>query len=221
MILVEDLLRGVDVFDFLRSLLPGNGDQPLDVVARDRRLGGDTRHRFQALELLDRFLLGVLRHARFFDLLAELLDLIRAIVLPSQLMVDGLDLLVEVVLLLRALHLLFDFGVDALVDVDLFDLDLEEVLELLQPLVRRNGFQELLLLLRRDQDVRGQRVGEAIGIIELQRRHHAFERQVMRHLGVLLEDLHQLLDVLRDFGSQREPAVDLLHEDRHVAAGFF
>ena len=109
---------------------------------------------------------------------------------------NGFDLLVEVVLFLRTLHLLLHLGVDALVDVDLLDLDLQEILKLLQTLVGRGRLQQLLLFLCGDQEVRCQRVGEAIRIIQLQRRHHPFECQVMGHLGVLLEDLHQLLHVL-------------------------
>ena len=156
------------------------------------------RHRLQALQLLHGLLLGLLRHAGFFDLLAELLDLVGAVVLAAQLLVDGLDLLVEVVLLLGLLHLLLDLGVDALVDVDLLDLDLEQVLKLLQALVRRwsvssSGCFSAVVIRRCEAEG----VGEAVGVVELQRRHHALERQVVRHLGVLLEDLHQLLHVLR------------------------
>ncbi len=218
-VLVEDLLGQVDVLDLFRRLLPGDGDEPFDVIAGDGRFRGDAGHRFQALELLDGLFLGVLRHARLFDLLAELLDLVRAVVLPAQLVVDGLDLLVEVILFLRTLHLLLDLGVDALVDVDLLDLDLQEVLQLLQALVRRGRLQELLLLGRGDEDVRGQRVGEAVGVVELQRRHHAFEGQVVGELGVLLEDLHQLLHVLGDLRGEGDLGVDLAHNDGDVAVG--
>src|SRR2546430_10918340 len=49
-ILIEDLLGQVDVLDLLGSLLPGDGDEPFDVVARDGRFRGDAGHRFQALE---------------------------------------------------------------------------------------------------------------------------------------------------------------------------
>ena len=77
--------------------------------------------------------------------------------------------------------------------------------------------EELLLLGRGDEDVRGERVGEAVGIVELERRHHAFEGEVVRHLRVLLEDLHELLHVLRDFGRERVLGVDLAHGDGDVA----
>ena len=135
-------------------------------------------------------------------------------------MVDGLDLLVEVVLLLRALHLFFDFGVDALVDVDLLDLDLQKVLEFLQALVRGDRLEELLLLGCADEDVRGERVSELVGIVELERRHDAFERQVMRHLGVRLEDLDELLHVLRNLGGERHAAFDVADGDGDVAVVF-
>src|SRR5213076_142204 len=74
---------------------PRHGDQPVEVVARDRRFRGHRRHRFQALELLNRFLLDVLRHLGRFDLFLQLVDLVPFFVLPAQFLLDRLHLLVE------------------------------------------------------------------------------------------------------------------------------
>src|SRR5688572_20953392 len=92
-VLVEDLFGELDVADFLGGFLPGNGNEPLDVVARDRGLGADARHGLETFELLESLLLRLLRHAGFFDLRAQLFDLVGAIVLAAQLVVDRLDLL--------------------------------------------------------------------------------------------------------------------------------
>ena len=105
---------------------------------------------------------------------------------------DRLDLLVEVVLLLGLLHLLLDLVVDPAVDVDLLDLDLQQVLELLETLVGRLGLEERLLLGGRDGQVRRERVGEALGVVDLERRREALEGQVVRELGVLLEEREHL-----------------------------
>ena len=132
-----------------------------------------------------------MRSTGLLDLLLQLGDLVGAIVLAPQLVVDRLDLLVEVVLLLRLLHLLLDLDVDPLVDVDLLDLDIEQVVNRLQAFVRIQGLQQGLLLGGGDGQVRREDVGETVGIVELQRRHQTLEGQVVGHLGVLLEAVQQ------------------------------
>ena len=189
-VLVQDLLGALDVLRLARRLLPGHRHEPVDVVARDGGLGGDVRHRLEPLELGERLLLRLLRHPGLLDLGAELLDLVGLVVLLAELLVDRLDLLVEVVLLLGPLHLLLDLVVDPAIDVDLLDLDLEQVLELLEALERVHRLEERLLLRRRDRrrKVAGEHVGEGVGVVHLERREEALERELVRELGELLED---------------------------------
>ena len=153
--------------------------------------GGIDSRRFSSCSAFSRDLLG---HARLLDLLLELVDLVGAVVLLAELLVDRLDLLVEVVLLLGLLHLLLDLDVDPPVEIDLLDLDLEQVLEPLEPLVGRQQLEQRLLLGGRDRQVRRQRVGEPVGVVELQGRQEALEGEVLRQLGVLLEGAEDLVD---------------------------
>ena len=210
-VLVEHPLGVVEVLPLLAPLAPGNRHHPVDVVARDGRLGRDRRHRLQALELLLRLLLHVLGQARLLDLLAQLGELVAALVLAPQLLMDGLDLLVEVVLLLGLLHLLLDLHVDPLVDVDLLDLDVEQVVKALQALVGVDQLEQRLLLGGRHHQVGREDVGDAVGVVELQRRHQPLERQVVRHLGVLLEGREDLAHVRPQLLAQR--VVDLVGLD--------
>jgi len=60
-----------------------------------------------------------------FDLFAQFVEL--ALFASSQLLLNGLDLFVQVVLFLRALHLAFDARLNVTVEVKLFDLDVEHV----------------------------------------------------------------------------------------------
>ena len=151
-----------------------------------------SRRRSSVLGLLADFL----GHPGGLDLLLQLLDLVGPVVLAAELLVDRLDLLVEVVLLLGLLHLLLDLVVDPAVDVDLVDLDLQQVLELLETLVGGLGLEQRLLLGGRDGQVRRQRVGEALGVVDLQRRGEALEGQVVRQLRVLLEEGEHLAHVV-------------------------
>ena len=151
------------------------------------------------------------------DLLLQLIEL--ALLAAPQLLMDGLDLLVEVVLLLGLLHLLLDLHVDPLVDVDLLDLDVEQVVKALQALVGVDQLEQRLLLGGRHHQVGREDVGDAVGVVELQSRHQPLERQVVGHLGVLLEGREDLAHVGPQLLAHR--VVDLvgLHLDAQGAVG--
>ena len=112
MIGIEDLFGLQDVDFAAGSLGPGQHRQPLDVVARERVVGGHGRHTRQAAQFLQRFFLDVLGHARGFDLLAQLFGVALAFVLLAQFFLDRLHLLAQVVLALRLLHPVLHFGLD-------------------------------------------------------------------------------------------------------------
>ena len=170
--------------------MPRHRDQPVEVVARDGRFGGHRRHRFQALQLLDRLLLDVLRHLRLFDLLLQLVDLVALLVLAAQFLLDRLHLLVEVVLLLRLLHLLLHARLDAAIDLELVDLDFEDAGDAVQPFDRRDDLEQVLLLVDADQQVRGDRVGQLARVVDADGGDHRVVVQVVRQLHVLLEQRH-------------------------------
>ena len=236
-------LGGREVLALARLLGPGHGDQPVEVVARDGGLGRHRRHGLEALELLERLLLGVLGHAGLLDLLAQLLDLVAAVVLAAQLLLDRLHLLVEVVLLLGALHLLLDAALDALVDLELVHLGLEDRRDARQPFLGREDLQQVLLVLD------GQRRGGRRWCRRACRGPPRALPRAWRRSGRLLEsltycskramtlDISRLdpaaaLGLARDqlhhdlAGSpgpllelERAAAIEALHQDLHVAVG--
>ena len=189
-VLVEDLLGALQVAALARLLVPRHRDQPVEVVARDGRLGRHRRHRFQALQLLDGLLLDVLRHLGLFDLLLQIVDLVALLVLAAQFLLDRLHLLVEVVLLLRLLHLLLHARLDAAIDLELVDLDFEDAGDAVEAFDRRDDLEQVLLLVDADEQVRGDRVGELARIVDADGGDHRVVVQVVRQLHVLLEQRH-------------------------------
>ena len=112
MIEVKNLLRLGDV-DFAASgLSPRQYRQPLNVVARERVVGSHGRHPREPVELLGGFLLDLGRHACSFDLLPQFLDVLLPLVQFADFLLDGLQLFAQVVIALRLLHLVLDFGLD-------------------------------------------------------------------------------------------------------------
>ena len=198
-VLVEDALRAPEVAPLAAPLEPGHGNQPVQVVARDRGLRRHRRHRLEPLELLGRLLLDLARHLALVDLLAKLVDLVAAVLLPTQLLLDRLHLLVEVVLLLRLLHLLLHARLDAAVHLELVDLDLENAGDAHETLERGDDLQEILLLLDAHDQVRGDGVGQLARVVHAHGGDHRVVLQGVRQLDVLLEErddpAHRAFDV--------------------------
>ena len=184
-------------------LCHGHRDQPVEVVARDGRFGRHRRHRLEPLQLLDRLLGDLLGHLRLFDLLLQLVDLVALLVLAAQFLLDRLHLLVEVVLLLRLLHLLLHARLDAAVHLELVDLGFEDAGDAVEALDGRDDLEQVLLLVDADQQVRGDRVGELARIVHAHGGNHRVVVQVVRELDVLLEERH---DAAHRRSRRRRPA---------------
>ena len=192
MVLVEDLFGALEVAALLGLLLPGDGDQPVEVVAGDGRFRRHRRHRLQPLQLLDRLLLDLFRHLRLFDLLLQLFDFVALLVLAAQFLLDRLHLLVEVVLLLRLLHLLLDARLDLAIHLELVHLGFEKSGDAVEPFNRGDDFEQVLLLVDADDEVGRDGVGELARIVHADGGNHRVVVQVVRELDVLLEQRHHL-----------------------------
>src|SRR5436190_165462 len=158
-VLVEDFFRALEIPAFLGLLLPGDGNQPVEVIAGDRGFRGHRRHRLEPLQLLDRLLLDLFRHLRLFDLLLQLFDFVALLVLAPQFLLDRLHLLVEVVLLLRLLHRLLDARLDLAIHLELVHFGFEQRVDAVEYLYRGDDFEQVLLLVDADDEVGGNRVG--------------------------------------------------------------
>ena len=118
-IFVQNFLGLSEVFDLFRLLLPGHAQQPVDIRARDCAFGGHRRHGLQTMQFLKGLLFSLFGHARLFDLFLQLVEF-GALVLAAQLFVNRLDLLVEIILFLRLLHLALDARLDGAIELPLF-----------------------------------------------------------------------------------------------------
>ena len=191
-VLVKNLFRPLDLLNFLGPLLPGDRQQPIDVVAGDGGLGRHGRHHFQPLHLLHGFFKGVLGHAGCFDLALELIHL--RFLIAAQLLLNGLHLLIQVVLFLGLFHLTLDPRVDGTIHVQLFDLRIQNVLQPVEPVHRIENFQQFLLFLDGDGQIGSHGIGQAIDVLDAHGGHHGVVIQVLAQFHILLEQRGDLVD---------------------------
>ena len=110
-----------------------------------------------------------------------------ALLAAAQFLLDRLDLLVEVVLFLRLLHLALHAALDGAIDVELLDLDIEHLGDARQPVDRIEDFEQFLLLFDGELQVRAHRVGQLAGFVHPDGGDHRLVVQILAELDVLLE----------------------------------
>ena len=186
MVVVEDLLRSLRSFLTLRLLVPGDGEQPVEIVAHYGRLRRHGRHLAQLLELVLGLLARLLGELGALDLLLDLGELILAF-LVAELLLDRLHLLVEVVLALRLLHLALDARADALFHLQHGDLALHHAEHLFQPLGDGGRLQDQLLVGNFYRQMRGHGVGELGIVLDLLDDADHFGRNLLVELHIVLE----------------------------------
>ncbi len=133
-IFIQHRLRVLDRTNFLRPLLPRYRQQPVQIVPAHRRLSRHRRHRLQLLQLLHGLFLHVLGHACFFNLLLQLVEF--TLLAAPKFLLNRFDLLVEVVLFLRALHLALHPRLDRAIHVQLLNRNVQRVRNARQPHLR-------------------------------------------------------------------------------------
>ncbi len=160
MVAVEDGRCVGEVQPGRGQVVPGQGQHGVDVGADDRGLRGHRVHQAQLAKLPLQPLPGLVAQRTGADLLLQLRQLVAELVLLAQLLLDRLHLLVEVVLLLAALHLLAHAGPDLPLDLEDMGLPLQELEHLLQADVRPALREQGLALRQLDAELGGDAVGQ-------------------------------------------------------------
>jgi hypothetical protein len=129
---------------------------------------GDIRDK--PVELLGSLLLHVGRHACGFDLLPQLLDVLLALVQLANFLLDGFELFAQVVIALRLLHLVLDFGLDLVAQLLDFGFLGQMLVDALHAQHHVGRFQQFLLIGGGQERQRGSNeIDQAPGIFNIQR----------------------------------------------------
>src|SRR5260221_2688526 len=195
---IENVFGALDVANLFRALLPGHGEQPVNIVAAYGRFRGHRRQQFQAIQLRAGLFEDLLRHASGIDLLFQLFDFV--LLAAAEFLLDGFELFVQVLLFRRAIHLALNPGIDVAVDIQLCKLDFQDVGNAIKTLQRVGGFEEVLLLINWKLQIRGDRIGKARRIVHARSRDHRVVIQALRKLDELLVKTGDFLDELLNLG---------------------
>ena len=153
----------------------------------------------------------------------------------------GLELLVQVILFLRPLHLAFHAGIDIAIDVEFLDLAFQNFGYAVQTIQNVEIFEEFLFFLHRNLQIGRDRIGELGRILHPSGGNHGVVIQALRKLHILfkksIDAPHRLIDLRRRFDTQRKKfqgcavetlftgelhdlgALDAFHQHANIAVG--
>ena len=160
MVLVQDAARLGDVDALFGELRPRQLDQPIEVAADHGVLGARLGRALEPRQLLQRLLLGLLRHLGLFNGLAKLGDLGAGAFALAKLLLNLAKLLAQDVLALPALQRFLGLLADLLGQAQDFDLLRQDAQQLVQALLDVEGLEQVLLLGRREVGGIGDEIGK-------------------------------------------------------------
>ena len=170
MIEVEDFLRLGNVHFAAGGFGPRQHCQPFHVVAGERVVGGHGRHPGQPVEFLGGLFLHLFGHACSFNFLPQLLDILLPLVQLADLLLDGFELFAQVVIALRLLHLVLDFGLDLVAQLLHLGFLGQVLVDALHAQQHIRGFQQFLLIGSGQERQRGSNeIDQAARIFDIER----------------------------------------------------
>ena len=196
-VLVEDRPRAFEIPGVLREGAPGQARHPVEVGADDRGLGGVGMAPLETFDLLLDLRGGFRGDLLRGDDLSVVLELLGELLAFAELLLDRAELLPQVVLALRSIHLSAGLGRDFLLHRKNRDLAGEVFVDEPQPLNGVGALEDALGVLELQLEVRRREVRQTGRVGEVRRDHHDLggdrfaERD--RLFQVLLDAPHECL----------------------------
>src|SRR6516225_3152183 len=167
MILIQDATRLADVDGVGVEFRPGQIDEPIQIGPDHPVFGGGLGHALKSLELLRGLVLGLFRHPRLLDRVAQLADLDRFFVALAQLFLDMAQLLAQDMLALLRGERLLGLLADLLGELEHLDALRQQREHFVEALLDVDRLQHVLLFRRLGVEDAGDEIGERGSRIEI------------------------------------------------------
>ena len=202
MVVIELFLGFHQISLDILPLAPGQRQQPVEIVAHNRRFRRHRRHLAQLLHLGFRLGARFMAQRRIGNLLVKFGQLVALAAFPAgiaQLALDRLHLLIEIIFALGLFHLPLDAVFDLPLHLQHTHLAFHQREHLLEAVLHLRHLQQFLLVGELHRQVRRHLVGKPAGISQLADRGYRFGRDLAVELYVILELLlhgaHQRLHI--------------------------
>ena len=159
---VEDARRSADVQPLLRAPAPRQLQYKIEIIAQQRRLGRGGRLLGEPAALAEELFFGLLRQLQRADAAAVIVAALVAVAV-AELLVDGVQLLAQIVFALVLVHALLDLFGDLVFKIENIQLLRKKHRRLLQTADRMQLLEELLLFLIGKRGVLADKIGKIAG----------------------------------------------------------
>ena len=184
---VENRTGLIKINVYLLQVVPGQVKNPVHIVAHNRVFGGRGRHATQLAGFGESLFARFFGHVAGLELLLYFVNFGLGVVVAPHFLVDGLDLLVEVVLALVAFHLHLDAVLDALFNRGKCHLALQKLIGELQALGGVVDLKGFLLFAVIDLEVRNDGVGKGADFLQCKNGEHGLLRNLFVVLAVFFK----------------------------------
>ena len=186
----------------LLQVVPGQVKNPVHIVAHNRVFGGRGRHAAQLAGFGESLFARFFGHVAGLELLLYFVNFGLGVVVAPHFLVDGLDLLVEIVLALVAFHLHLDAVLDALFNRGKGHLALQKLIGKLKALGGVVDLKGFLLFAVIDLEVRNDGVGKGADFLQRKNGEHGLLRNFFVVFAVFFKSfVHGAHEGLALFGA--------------------
>ena len=182
---IENATRMAEIEAVRGTTVPGQFDQPVEIVPYDLGFGSVGMHGRKALDLAIGLFEADRRHNRARDLGPILLDFVSARVHFTEFILDRTQLLAKEHFSLAPRHLLLGLGLDLGLHTGDFQFPANQSIHLAQSRQRVRRFQHLLGLRHLESQIRSDGVGQAAGLLDIRGDREHFGRQILQREELL------------------------------------
>ncbi len=166
-VLVQNFPGLVQIQVVVGGFAPGQIDEPFEEIADDLVIRRVRRGPLEAFQFPFRLLHGVGRQLRLLQPELQFVDLPGGVVAFPQLLLQGLDMFLEVIILLGLVHVALHLALDLLAQLQDFELAVDVGQNPVQALPYVNRFQQFLLLGLGNVEAAASDVGQHSWVAEL------------------------------------------------------
>ena len=177
MVIIKNFFGTNDIKTVTGTLTPGELNHPVQICSDDTCFSAVRMHVFKTPQLFKRFFLNRLGHFRRFNCLPDVGQILFSFVI-TQLALNGLHLLTQIIFLVVFTHLLTCGVLYLGLYTQQLNLAVQKLINLCQADNRVIYFQQCLSISNLQPDIAGDQISHAARILDILKNNHHFRRNL-------------------------------------------
>ena len=220
MIGIQNFAGLIDILIDPVCLFPRHAGHPVQIIPHHRSLGAHRAHIPQLFQLCLCFFARFFWHFCAINLLGDFINFIAPIFAIAQLFLNRLHLLVQIIFALGFFHLAFDTIADTLFHLQDANLAFHDAIDSFQTFFYILDFQQFLFFDDFHRQMRGDRICNFTGFLDLVYGNHHFRRNFLVQLDIMFKLLNGCFTKRDKLGFAALLIFQLYRLTCHIGAAF-